>query len=266
MYVFVQDPNGVGTTLELDSAADIQIRPGFVYTFLDLDLADAEFRVGRVHGQNLVIDVPGLVLPIKLLDFVGIQASEQPARLQLQQGADTLQLHADSPADFLTGSYTFRPALEGVRVDRTAGDSFGRSNGGTRPLAGHGFGEDRTVGNSNTNDRADVGPYDSLGGRLLSPTQAAAVIESFGMLPSTRGAEIQGPNTPTEPAGFIYPDGNDAGATDASPATITVTAVNDAPTTNAVSTSGAEIRLHVLCRHQPGVMAERLKLSPQARR
>ena len=51
MQVFVQDPNGVGTTLKLDSAADIQVRPGFVYTFLDVDPAVVEFKVDGQGGH-----------------------------------------------------------------------------------------------------------------------------------------------------------------------------------------------------------------------
>ncbi len=194
MYLFVQGPDGSAETLVVQSAADIQVRPGYVYTFLEVDPALVQFQVDAETGKHLIIDLPGRDGPIRLLDFMDILAGDQPASLRWLQDADTVELQAESLNDFMTGGYTFRPTVEGL------GD-----------------------------DSAEDEPGDSLGGSLLSPVQAAAVIESFGMLLNAHGPLIEGGSTPAkEPPAITYPD---AGVADASPATATITVnpVNDAP-------------------------------------
>ncbi len=59
MYLFVQDTDGNGELLTLASAADVQVRPGFVYTFLDLDPAQIQFTVAGQDIPDLIMDVEG---------------------------------------------------------------------------------------------------------------------------------------------------------------------------------------------------------------
>ncbi len=202
MIVIVQGPDGSTEMLTLNSAADIQARPGFVYTFLDVDPAQAQFQVDAEGGKHLIVDLPGQDGPIRLLDFMDVLAGDQPAKLQWLQGADTVELQADSLNDFLTGAYTFRPAVEGLGDDRAGGDPLDSnySNYGST------FAPAKTVPGDNG---AAGDPGDSLGGSLLSTAQAAAVTQSFGMFLKAHGPVIEGGSTPAnEPSILTYPKGN----------------------------------------------------------